>query len=182
MSVKQTGPSARPASARQVPGPQDQVDAFRAAWARELPDLDTEGMAIIGRARRITLKLREPIEAIFASHGIDAGEFDVLGTLLRSGAPYRLRPTELYRALMVSSGGLTNRLSRLEQAGLVRRVPAAEDGRSVLVELTPAGRRLAERAFRADMAHEKAVLEGLSTSDRRQLADLLRKLSLTLEA
>ncbi|HWT99257.1 MAG TPA: hypothetical protein VN229_16625, partial [Terriglobales bacterium] len=94
--------------------PRDQVDAFRGAWARELPDVDTEGMAIIGRARRLTLKLREGIEAIFAVYGIDAGEFDVLGTLLRSGAPYRLRPTELFRSLMVSSGGLTNRLARLE--------------------------------------------------------------------
>lgn len=161
--------------------PRDQVDGFRAAWARELPDVDTEGMAIIGRARRITLKLREGIEAIFASHGIDAGEFDVLGTLLRSGAPYRLRPTELYRSLMVSSGGLTNRLARLENSGLVRRVPAAEDGRSLLVELTPAGHCLAERVFRQDMAHEKAVLQELSAGDRRQLADLLRKLSLMLE-
>ncbi|HVI91455.1 MAG TPA: MarR family transcriptional regulator [Dongiaceae bacterium] len=162
--------------------PHDQVDAFRAAWARELPDVDTEGMAIIGRARRLTLKLREGIEAIFAAHGIDAGEFDVIGTLLRSGTPYRLRPTELYRSLMVSSGGLTNRLTRLEAAGLVRRVPATADGRSILVELTPAGHRLAERAFREDMAHEKAVLQSLSAGERRQLADLLRKLSLALEA
>ena len=172
-----TGKAPCPAAERR-----DQVDNFRAAWARELPDVDTEGMAIIGRARRITLKLRDGIEAIFASHGIEAGEFDVLGTLLRAGRPYRLRPTELYRSLMVSSGGLTNRLTRLEKASLIRRAPAAEDGRSLLVELTPAGRRLAERAFREDMAHEKAVLQSLSAGERRQLAGLLRKLSLALEA
>jgi DNA-binding MarR family transcriptional regulator len=147
-----------------------------------LPDVDTEGMAIIGRARRVTLKLRQGIEAIFSAHGIDAGEFDVLGTLLRAGKPYRLRPTELYRSLMVSSGGLTNRLIRLEKAGLVRRAPTAEDGRSLLVELTAAGRRLAERVFRADMAHETAVLRCLDVGDRRRLADLLRKLSLALES
>lgn len=187
MKAKKTDPSPQPASAqpislRPASAGRDQVDIFRAAWARELPDLDTEGMAIIGRARRITLKLRDGIEAIFASHGIDAGEFDVLGTLLRAGAPYRLRPTELYRALMVSSGGLTNRLARLEKAGHIRRKAAEADGRSLLVELTATGRRLAERAFRADMAHEKAMLAGLGTGERRQLAELLRKLSLALEA
>ncbi|HVJ31540.1 MAG TPA: MarR family transcriptional regulator [Terriglobia bacterium] len=161
---------------------QDRIDLFRAAWARELPDLDTEGMAIIGRARRLTLKLRAGIEDIFARHGLDSSTFDVLGTLLRSGAPYRLRPTELYRSLMVSSGGMTNRLARLEAAGLVRRVAAADDARSLLVELTRDGRRLAERAFRADMAHEKALLQILRPAERKQLAELLRKLNLALDA
>lgn len=161
---------------------QDRIDLFRAAWARELPDLDTEAMAIIGRARRLILRLRGGIEAVFARHGLDASTFDVIGTLLRSGAPYRLRPTELYRSLMVSSGGMTNRLARLEAAGLVRRVAAADDARSLLVELTREGRRLAERAFRADMAHEKAVLQVLRPAERRQLAELLRKLNLALDA
>ncbi|HVJ42033.1 MAG TPA: MarR family transcriptional regulator [Dongiaceae bacterium] len=160
----------------------DRIDLSRAAWARELPDLNTEGMAIIGRARWLTLKLRDGIEAIFARQGLDSGAFDVLGALLRSGVPYRLRPTELYRSLMVSSGGLTNRLARLEAAGLVRRVEAAADARSLLVELTKKGRRLAERAFRADMAHEKALLQALSPAERKQLAALLRKLSLALDA
>jgi DNA-binding MarR family transcriptional regulator len=155
----------------------DQIDDFRAAWARVLPDLDTEAMAILGRARRLTLALRPGIEAIFAKYHIDAGEFDVLGSLLRAGAPYRLRPTELYRALMVSSGGLTDRLARLEAAGLVRRLAAADDARSTLVALTTTGRRVAERAFCDDMAHENALLQGLTRAERRQLAHLLRKLS-----
>src|SRR5437899_5878438 len=97
--------------------PADHIDRLRAQWALELPDIDTEGMAIIGRARRITLHLRPPIEAVFARHGLDAGEFDVLSTLRRAGPPYRLTPTELYRTLMISSGGLTDRLTRLEAAG-----------------------------------------------------------------
>ena len=77
-------------------------------------------MAIFGRARWITLKVRPPIEAVFAGAEFDTGEFDVLATLLRSGPPYRLRPTELYRSLMISSGGLTDRLDRLQKAGLIR--------------------------------------------------------------
>jgi len=160
----------------------DQVNDFRIAWANELPDVDTEGMAIIGRARRITLKLRGGIEAIFAKHGLDAGEFDVLASLLRSGAPYRLRPTELYRSLMISSGGLTDRLARLEAAGLIQRIAGDGDKRSLLVALTKAGRQRAERAFREDMAHEKALLQALSATERKQLASLLRKLSIATGA
>lgn len=99
----------------------DRIDERRAQWAEELPLVNTIGMAILGRARWVTLKVRPPIEAVFAKAGLDTGEFDVLATLLRSGPPYRLWPTELYRSLMISSGGLTNRLDRLENAGLIRR-------------------------------------------------------------
>src|SRR3954462_259051 len=129
----------------------DGIDERRAQWAQELPMVDTIGMAILGRARWITLNARPAIEAVFTRAGLDTGEFDVLTTLLRSGAPYRLRPTELFRSLMISSGGLTDRLERLEKAGLVMRRPSDTDARSLLVELTKNGRKTAEAAFREDM-------------------------------
>ncbi|MGO4574334.1 MarR family winged helix-turn-helix transcriptional regulator [Microvirga sp. 2TAF3] len=160
--------------------PVDHIEQIRAQWARELPGIDTEGVAIIGRARRITLHLRPLIEAVFARHGLDVGEFDVLATLHRAGSPFRLTPTELYRTLMISSGGLTDRLSRLEAAGLVRRLPAETDRRSLLVELTELGRQRTEAAFREDMALEHELISGLSEAERRQLAELLRKLALSL--
>jgi DNA-binding MarR family transcriptional regulator len=88
-----------------------------------------------------------------------------------------LRPTELYKSLMISSGGLTDRLARLEAAGLVRRVASEVDARSLLVELTPAGRKRAEIAFREDMQVEKAMLAALTPSEREQLGRLLAKLA-----
>jgi DNA-binding MarR family transcriptional regulator len=160
----------------------DHVGRLRAAWARERPDIDTEGMAILGRARRITLAVRPRIEAVFKAHGFDAGEFDVLGSLRRAGTPYRLRPTELYQALMISSGGLTDRLARLEREGLVARVKSLADGRSILVELTAKGRALAEAAFEADMALEREMLAPLSAKERETLAALLTKLAAGIEA
>lgn len=160
----------------------DHVDRLRAQWARELPDVDTSAMEIVGRARRITLALRRDIEAVFARHGLDAGEFDVVATLRRSGPPYRLRPTELYKSLMISSGGLTDRLGRLEAQGLVRRVPSPEDGRSLIVELTPEGRARAEAALREDMALEAEMVSGLDARERAELAQLLRKLAVLAEA
>jgi DNA-binding MarR family transcriptional regulator len=160
----------------------DHVDFMRAQWARELPDVDTGGMAILGRARRVTLQVRPAIEAVFAAHQMDAGEFDVLATLLRSGAPYRLRPTELYKSLMISSGGLSDRLARLAAARLVARPAADDDARSLPVQLTEKGRRRIEAAFRADMALEAELLRPLSEKEQRALAFLLRKLALSLEA
>lgn len=160
----------------------DAINARRAQWSRELPDVDTAGMAVLGRARWITLAVRPPIEAVFAAHGLDTGEFDVLATLLRSGSPYRLRPTELFRSLMVSSGGMTDRLARLEKAGHIVRKAAEGDGRSLLVELTVSGRVLAERAFRADMEIEKRLISALSLHDQNELARLLTSLVCALNA
>ncbi len=160
--------------------PADHVEERRRQWARELPDVDTRGMAILGRARWITLRVRPPIEKVFAAHGLDSGEFDVLATLLRAGLPYRLRPTELFRSLMVSSGGLTSRLTRLERAGLVSRPANEGDGRSLPVQLTELGRRRAEAAFREDMEIEAKLLNGLTEADVQELSRLLAKLAASL--
>jgi len=158
----------------------DGVDDRRAQWTRELPDVDTRGMSILGRARRITVLARLQIDEVLASHGIDPGEADVLFTLLRSGPPYRLRPTELFRSMMVSSGGMTHRLGKLVQAGLIERRSAEGDGRSLLVELTDHGRHTAEAAFREDMALEAKLLTGLSNDEQALLASLLSRLEVSL--
>jgi DNA-binding MarR family transcriptional regulator len=161
---------------------QDHVDRLREAWRRERPDVDTEGMAILGRARRIMLLTRGPIEAIFARFGCDAGEFDVLATLRRAGTPYRLRPTELYESLMISSGGLTDRMQRLETRGLIARRPSTEDKRSIMVELTPKGLEMVDAAFAADMRVEKELISMLSAAERKALAGLLAKLVARVES
>ncbi|CAN7646735.1 MarR family winged helix-turn-helix transcriptional regulator [Pararhizobium sp. LjRoot238] len=160
----------------------DTIDEIRAQWALELPDLDTSGIAILGRARWITLASRPRIDGIFQSHGLDSGEADVLFTLLRSGPPYRLRPTELFRSMMISSGGMSHRLNRLQTAGLVRRTAAEKDGRSLLVELTDEGKQCAKQAFQMDAAAEADMLQGLTGQERAELERLLRKLSRTFPA
>lgn len=160
----------------------DHVDRLREAWRRERPDVDTEGMAILGRARRITLLSRGPIEAIFTRFGCDSGEFDVLAALRRAGTPYRLRPTELYESLMISSGGLTDRIQRLEARGLIARRPSTDDKRSIMVELTPKGLETVDAAFAADMQVEKELISMLSAAERKALAGLLAKLVARVES
>ena len=85
-------------------------------WRRERPDLDVSPMGVIGRLNEVsTMIMRDRLTPVFARFGLQAGEFDVLATLRRSGAPYALTPTELYEATMVTSGAMTARLDRLEK-------------------------------------------------------------------
>lgn len=160
----------------------DHVDRLRSQWARELPDLDTEPMGVLGRASRLTNLHRISMETTFGNFGLDRGEFDVIATLRRSGPPYRLTPTQIYTSLMISSGGLTHRLDRLEKAGLVRREKSQQDGRSMLVALTDAGIARVEEAFRAHVTQGAAFLAALDATERRQLADLLRKVLVGIES
>ena len=158
----------------------DDVDHFIAQRASETPEIDTEGMAIFGRIYRIATRVAPHMEALFARYGLERGEFDVLATLQRSGPPYRLSPTTLYTSLMVSSGGLTYRLKRLEAAGLISRIPSPDDGRSLIVALTDEGQKLTRAAFQEDMRLESSWLTALTTDERRALAKLLRKLGLAV--
>jgi DNA-binding MarR family transcriptional regulator len=159
-----------------APDRKDDVDLFITQRATESPAIDTEGMAIFGRIYRLATRVAPHMDALFARYGLERGEFDVLATLQRNGPPYRLTPTTLYTSLMVSSGGLTHRLKRLEAAGLVSRIPSPDDGRSLIVALTDKGRKLTQGAFEEDMRLESCWLAALDLNERRVLADLLRKL------
>ena len=159
----------------------DRVDAILEQWRRERPELDTSTMGVIGRVNRLSTLFGQSHAEVFARFGIDRGEFDVLATLRRSGAPYRLSPTQLFRSLMMSSGGMTSRLDRLERAGLVRRVPDPNDRRSVRVELTGHGLETVDRAVEAHVENQHRLLAGLTELDRERLATLMRGLLVSLE-
>lgn len=159
----------------------DHVDRVHAQWREEMPEAALEGLPILARAGRITRLAAIEIDAALARHGLDPGEFHVLSALRRAGAPYRLRPTEIFRLLMISSGGLTDRLKRLERAGLIRRVDASGDRRSLPVELTAEGLARIDAAFRDDMAVENALVQSLAPAEREALTALLRKLARALE-
>jgi DNA-binding MarR family transcriptional regulator len=134
-------------------------------------------MAVLGRLSEASLLIsRDRLNPVFARFGLQGGEFDVLATLRRSGKPYALTPTKLYEATMVSSGAMTNRLDRLEKAGLITREPHPEDRRGVIVRLTEKGRELIDEALVAHVGNEHKVLSGLTPEEQDLLAGLLEKL------
>jgi DNA-binding MarR family transcriptional regulator len=146
-------------------------------WARERPDIETGPMVLLGRLGEAALVIaRDRLNPTFAEFGLQPGEFDVLATLRRRGAPYALTPTDLYEAAMISSGSMTNRIDRLEKAGLVERRPNPADGRGTLVGLTGAGLALIERALERHVAVLRAIVSGLGDEEQNQLSGLLEKL------
>jgi DNA-binding MarR family transcriptional regulator len=119
--------------------------------------------------------LTEELVRVYAEFGLGEGEFDVLATLRRSGAPYALTPTDLAASTMVTSGAISKRVDRCERRGWVTRSAHEHDGRGRVVELTGAGRDLIDRAFEAHMANEHRLVGMLSETDRRLLGDALRR-------
>jgi DNA-binding MarR family transcriptional regulator len=158
----------------------DGVDEIIEQWQRERPELDPSPIGVIGRVSRLARELELRLEPVYSEHGMETGWYDMLATLRRCGPPYRLRPSEFTDKLMLTSSGTTKRLDRLEKAGLVTRGPDPGDRRGTLITLTAAGRRLVDATTKAHLANEQRLLAALSEPDRRQLADLLRKLQLGL--
>ncbi len=159
----------------------DPVDKILAQWQRERPDLDVSPMGIIGRMGRLAKYLERGIQETFSEFGLTVGEFDVLAALRRSGQPYHLSPTQLFNTLMVSSGGMTHRLDRLEQAELVRRIPDPSDRRGTRIELTDKGLNVIDKAVETHVINEHRILSVLEASEREALAQLLRKLLASFE-
>lgn len=155
---------------------EDDVDRIVAQWARERPELQTEAMAVFGRVYRIARLVGDRQEAVYATYGITRGDFDVLATLRRAGAPFRLAPKDLTASLMLTSGGMTGRLDRLERRGLVARAPDPADRRGLTITLTPEGKALVDEAVTAGLAAQREVLDQLPAQSRAQLSDLLRDL------
>ncbi|MDA1358031.1 MarR family transcriptional regulator [Glycomyces luteolus] len=160
---------------------QDAVDRITEQWHRELPDLPLESMAIFGRIHRISTKLGERLHRLYAEYGIARNEFDVLSAIRRSGEPFTLSPKEISATLMLSSGGLTGRLDKLEAAGFIERLPDPADRRGLKVRMTEQGREAIEAAARAGVAFHSEKLSVLNADERRQLDALLRKLHANFE-
>ena len=154
----------------------DEVDQVVAQWTAQRPDLDVTPLLVLSRIWRLARHLDRARAAAFAGHGLEAWEFDVLSSLRRQGPPYQLSPGGLLRATMVTSGTMTNRIDRLEQAGLVRRDPDPRDKRGVLVTLTAAGMRRVDLALADLLNRERALLLALDQAQRHELASLLRLL------
>lgn len=155
---------------------QDHVDRIVSMWNTERPDLDVSGMAVIGRIGRIEQVIRPKLNRVFAQHGLEGWEFDMLATLRRSGEPYQLTAGALLELMMITSGTMTNRIDRLEARGLITRVKDPADKRVVLVTLTDDGFRTIEAAVTDHVENESAIISALTERQRTDLIRLLRLL------
>jgi DNA-binding MarR family transcriptional regulator len=157
------------------------VDRIVEQWARERPDLETTAMAVFGRVTRLARLAGDEVERVYAAFGIGRPEFDVLATLRRSGRPEGLTAGALAASMMLSTGGTTARLDRLEKAGLAVRSPDPGDRRSVVVRLTEQGRALVDEAVAAGLARQQELLAHVPPDEQERLSSLLRTVLAPLE-
>jgi DNA-binding MarR family transcriptional regulator len=146
----------------------DHVDAFLESIHLVLPDLDLEVEGIVDRISGLARRLQRTMDETLAEFGLDTGENKVLSILAQSGEPYRSTPGRLAARMELSSGAMTNRLDRLEQAGLVQRLPEH-------------GRKTYRRAVGAQAQKEALVTAALNEREKVQLNALLRLMMLEFE-
>ncbi len=151
----------------------DAVGKIQAAWRRERPDVDVHPQGIIGRLHRLAAHLSKDLDAVFAQHNLTEGEFDVLATLRRAGAPFERTPSELAEHTMVTTGATSKRIDRLVEAGLIERRLSDQDGRSRIIALTERGLAAVDAAFTDHMVNEHRILSQLSTQEQTQLESIL---------
>jgi DNA-binding MarR family transcriptional regulator len=159
--------------------PPDTVDRIARQWQAVRPDVDSSPLQVIARVSRLSRVIDRRLAVNFARYGLENWMYDVLATLRRSGEPYQLSAGDLLRQSMVTTGAITNRIDRLEQRGLVERVPA-DDRRKVIVRLTPRGLSLVDEVVATHMHTEHELLASLSPRQLATLADLLRTLLVDL--
>jgi len=160
----------------------DHVDGWlETAWLKDIPNLDFEVEGIVDRMNGLARRFKRMHHDTLAEHGLSYEEWDVLGTLRRAGPPFRRSAGELAERSELSSGAMTNRLDRLEKAGLVKRLPDPNDRRGVVVEITKDGEKAWLESAGAEAAREALIAAALSDREKETLNSLLRRLMLEFE-
>jgi DNA-binding MarR family transcriptional regulator len=146
-----------------------------------IPNLDVEVEGIVDRIMGLHRRLKRSLEETLSEHGLSHGEWNVLGALFRAGEPFQRSAGKLADACECSSGAMTNRLDRMEEEGLVRRLRDPDDRRGVLVELTAKGRKVWNESTGAEAQKEALIASALKPREKKQLNALLRRLMLEFE-
>lgn len=160
----------------------DSIAVLIGEWRRQRPDLDPWPLEILGRVQRVSTHLSRIAERKLKAFGLTWETFSLIVTLRRAGAPYALRPTDLYKKSLLTSGTITNRIDNVVRQGLAVREPVVDDRRSIMIKLTPAGVEMADRAIAIHLATMAEALSVLKASERKQTARLLSTLLRAFEA
>ena len=159
---------------------EDHIDRFlrrlEAQMGTELIDLEVEGR--VDRIHGINRRISKALDQTLAEHGLTTPDWKVLTSLRLHRENNRSSPGELAADLELSSGAMTSRIDRLEQAGYVRRLPDLDDRRGVVVELTQKGREAWDTSINVQGRREAFIASVLTKEEQRQLNHLLRKLLL----
>ncbi len=154
----------------------DALDVQLEVWAREIPNLDPLTEGIVERIQILAKAFDRSMEETLVEFGLDRRAFKVLGKLRNVGPPYRRSAGELASQMRLSSGAMTNRLDRMEAAGLIRRLADPNDRRGTLVEPTDEGHAVWTRTVGTQAIREAQIASVLNETERGELHALLRTL------
>jgi DNA-binding MarR family transcriptional regulator len=146
------------------------IPATAASLVESPPPLDLPDGGLLGSIVRLNVHVTEVLESIAGASGLTFADYLVLGVVRRS-PDGRSAPTTIANVLSRTTGGMTLTLDRLQEAGLVRRTRHADDGRRVVIELTPAGARVAKRVNDALHAWESRLDLPMPVGDAVQVLD-----------
>jgi DNA-binding MarR family transcriptional regulator len=182
----QAGAMSKAATTRRDPddpgAPEDEVLAMVRDWARERPDIDMSSLDVFLRLRRALQAAERRRSHVLVRHGVTPATLDLLVALRRAGLDHMATPSQLARSLVLTASGVSQRLDRLEQAGLVTRTVNRADRRVIWVQLTDSGVQVLDDLIAEYMAHEEQMLQGLTDRQRADLARLLAQLNQSIEA
>lgn len=160
----------------------DVVDGIQRRLAELHPHLDASAVGVTGRLLRLAQAFARRRDEHLEAFGLTASDFDVLATVRRTEGPDGVKPRQLLRSVLITSGGLTKRLDRLEHAGLLARHPDPDDRRGTLIRLTKDGTALIDRAIPSVLTMERDLLsDALTGRQLDQTASLLRRLVLAMD-
>lgn len=159
----------------------DVVDRIRAKWRKQKPEWDTSPIDVWDRLMLLARHYDDLLTKVISTYDVSMGGLDVLATLLRSGVPYCLTPTDLRQELLLSSGAMTHRLDRLEEKGLIVRTPNPDDRRGYHIQLSDEGLTMVEDALVAQYDEGRRLLRSLNESEEAQFITLLRSLQVSLD-
>ncbi len=154
----------------------DRLDDMLLVWAREIPNLDPLTEGIVERIQVLNKEFRESMDATLEKFGLEPRSFHLLGKLRSYGPPYQRSPGQLAADMHLSSGAMTNRLDRMEEAGLIRRLPDPNDRRGTLIEPTEAGHAAWDKTTGTQAVNEALIAGTLTKAEREELHRLLRRL------
>jgi DNA-binding MarR family transcriptional regulator len=152
----------------------DPIDEARRQWRAHSWTEAADGMAAVTSVFRAHQIYLARVDAVLRPLGLTFARYEVLMLLWFSRAG-SLPLNNVGARLQVHPTSITNAVDRLEEQGLISRVPHPTDRRTTLAQITAVGRRLAEKATEA-VNHEVFEQPGLDPAGVTALVDVLREL------
>ena len=146
----------------------DFVDSLEEEWKAQVPALPTEPISVVARLVRMSYYIERRVAVNLARYDLTRGEFEVLAVLTRNPNE-DITPKILQTKILITSGGLSNRIRKLEEKGLLERLPDPSDRRGVILKATEKGKALTLEAVTSPVEVERQLVAGFNPNEAKEI-------------